>query len=106
MDQEWRVPHGERQSTRQQAMSRRRAPQQPSDKRSNDALPVKIPTGIPSHMGRQRSLRHAKDSRETLQQRSVSKINKDVPAESSTVPREGRQFTVGSVGNNGRIYLR
>ena len=57
-------------------------------------------------MGRQRSLRHAKDSRETLQQRSVSKISKEVPVENSTVAREGRQFTVGSVGNNGRIYLR
>ncbi|KAI9677290.1 MAG: Guanine nucleotide exchange factor lte1 [Trizodia sp. TS-e1964] len=29
-----------------------------------------------------------------------------VPAEGSSGSREGRQFTVGSVGNNGRIYLR
>ncbi|KAL9129346.1 MAG: hypothetical protein Q9217_002184 [Psora testacea] len=56
--------------------------------------------------GRQNSLRHVKNSTEVLRQRSLKRGNKDVALDKNTVTREGRQFTVANVGNNGKIYLR
>ena len=56
--------------------------------------------------GRPTSLRHAKNSKEVLRQRSANRGNKDVAPDGTSGGREGRQFTVANVGNNGRIYLR
>lgn len=58
----------------------------------------------------QTSLRLAKDSTEELRARtrlrSQSKSSGDVPPHGAPNTREGRQFTVGNIGNNGTIYLR
>lgn len=56
--------------------------------------------------GRQNSLRHVKNSNEVLRQRSANRGHKDVAPDGTSGGREGRQFTVANVGNNGRIYLR
>ena len=64
------------------------------------------PSGDVTARGRQNSLRHAKNSKEVLRQRSVNRGNKDVAPDGTSGGREGRQFTVANVGNNGRIYLR
>ena len=50
--------------------------------------------------GRQHSLRRVKNSNEVMRQRSSNR------QDSASGGREGRQFTVANVGNNGRIYLR
>ena len=55
---------------------------------------------------RQNSLRHAKNSTDILRQRSTQGAPKDSVTDGNSYGREGRQFTVGNVGNNGRIYLR
>jgi len=54
--------------------------------------------------GRQNSLKRAKNSTDMLRQRSMKRDGKDADANPNT--REGRQFTVANVGNNGKIYLR
>ncbi|KAL9028179.1 MAG: hypothetical protein Q9196_003416 [Gyalolechia fulgens] len=56
--------------------------------------------------GRQPSLRHVKNSTEVLRQRSTQRANQGVGLDHPTGGREGRQFTVANVGNNGKIYLR
>lgn len=58
--------------------------------------------------GRQNSLRRVKDSTDMLRERSLHRTQskKDTPAEGTAGGREGRQFTVANVGNNGMIYLR
>ncbi|KAL8775549.1 MAG: hypothetical protein Q9209_000045 [Squamulea sp. 1 TL-2023] len=56
--------------------------------------------------GRQPSLRHVKNSTEVLRQRSTRRANQDVASDNTSGGREGRQFTVANVGNNGKIYLR
>ena len=58
--------------------------------------------------GRQNSLRRVKDSTDMLRERSLHRTQskKDAPTETPAVGREGRQFTVANVGNNGMIYLR
>ncbi|MCJ1284604.1 Guanine nucleotide exchange factor lte1 [Xylographa opegraphella] len=58
--------------------------------------------------GRQNSLRRVKDSTDMLRERSLhpQRTKKDIAVEGSSGGREGRQFTVGNVGNNGMIYLR
>ena len=58
--------------------------------------------------GRQNSLRRVKNSTDMLRERSLhrQRSKKEAAAESNPVAREGRQFTVGNVGNNGMIYLR
>ena len=55
---------------------------------------------------RSNSLRHVKNSNEMLRQRSKRVKPMDLVSETSPNARGGRQFTVGSVGNNGMIYLR
>ena len=55
--------------------------------------------------GRANSLKRAKNSTDILRQRSLKRDVKDMNDGSSTT-REGRQFTVANVGNNGKIYLR
>lgn len=61
------------------------------------------------HNTRQRartnSLRHVKNSTEMLKQKSLRRQKVDQTSETLTL-KEGRHFTVGNVGNNGRIYLR
>ena len=56
--------------------------------------------------GRHNSLRHVKNSTEVLRQRSIKKVAKESALDAKTGMREGRQFTVANVGNNGKIYLR
>ncbi|MCJ1381656.1 Guanine nucleotide exchange factor lte1 [Xylographa soralifera] len=58
--------------------------------------------------GRQNSLRRVKDSTDMLRERSLhrQRSKKDTAVEGTSGGREGRQFTVGNVGNNGMIYLR
>ena len=56
--------------------------------------------------GRQNSLRHVKNSTEVLRQRSLKRGNRGVASDKNVATREGRQFTVANVGNNGKIYLR
>lgn len=56
--------------------------------------------------GRQPSLRHVKNSTEVLRQRSTKRANQGIGLDNQTGGREGRQFTVANVGNNGKIYLR
>lgn len=61
----------------------------------------------PEMRGRQTSLRHVKNSTEVLRQRSTKRAAKDSAVMDGTSgAREGRQFMVANVGNNGRIYLR
>lgn len=55
---------------------------------------------------RQRSIRLAKDSVEDLAARTRSQESKRISPDSGSLGRGGRHFTVGNVGNNGRIYLR
>lgn len=56
--------------------------------------------------GHQNSLRYVKNSAEVQRQRSVKRAGKDVGVDGNLGAREGRQFTVANVGNNGKIYLR
>jgi hypothetical protein len=60
-------------------------------------------TGIRRHPSG--SLLHVKNSKEVLRNRSAKKRSHAVP-DLSTSGREGKHFTVGNVGNNGRLYLR
>ena len=55
---------------------------------------------------RQNSLRHVKNSTEVLRERSRQTSNGNITPDGGSGGREGRQFTVGNVGNNGMIYLR
>ncbi|KAI9811776.1 MAG: Guanine nucleotide exchange factor lte1 [Pycnora praestabilis] len=56
--------------------------------------------------GRRNSIRNAKNSTEELRKRSVTRSSANVVTDGGSASRTGRQFTVGGVGNNGRIYLR
>ena len=56
--------------------------------------------------GRQNSLKRTKDSTDVLRQRSLKRDGKGSVVDSNPTTREGRQFTVANVGNNGKIYLR
>ena len=56
--------------------------------------------------GRQNSLKRTKDSTDVLRQRSLKRDGKNGVVDSNPTTREGRQFTVANVGNNGQIYLR
>ena len=56
--------------------------------------------------GRQDSLKRTKDSTGALRQRSLLRDGKGGVVDSNQTTREGRQFTVANVGNNGKIYLR
>ena len=56
--------------------------------------------------GRQNSLRRVKNSKEVMRQRSKNRNTQESAPDATSSGREGRQFTVANVGNNGRIYLR
>lgn len=56
--------------------------------------------------GRQNSLKRTKNSTDVLRQRSLKRDGKGGVVDSNPATREGRQFTVANVGNNGKIYLR
>ena len=56
--------------------------------------------------GRQNSLKRTKNSTDVLRQRSLKRDGKGGVVDSNPTTREGRQFTVANVGNNGKIYLR
>ena len=64
------------------------------------------PSGRERSRGRQHSLRRVKNSNEVMRQRSSNRQDREVVQDSASGGREGRQFTVANVGNNGRIYLR
>lgn len=66
------------------------------------------PAAAPASPGhrRKRSIRGAKDSVEDLAAKTRSHDEKRTSPDSGSMGREGRQFTVGNIGNNGRIYLR
>lgn len=56
---------------------------------------------------RTNSLRNVKNSNEVLRQRSIQKVSKEAGETDKNISmREGRHFTVTSVGNNGKLYLR
>ncbi|KAL9101289.1 MAG: hypothetical protein Q9163_003441, partial [Psora crenata] len=52
------------------------------------------------------SLRHVKNSTDVLRQRSLKRANKESATDTLAGTREGRNFTVANIGNNGKIYLR
>lgn len=54
----------------------------------------------------QSSLKRAKNSTDLLRERCLKRENLDGGVDASPSTREGRQFTVANVGNNGKIYLR
>jgi hypothetical protein len=54
---------------------------------------------------RNNSLRHVKNSKELLRERSI-KRNIVHSADALSTSKEGRNFTVGNVGTGGLIYLR
>jgi hypothetical protein len=54
---------------------------------------------------RNNSLRHVKNSKELLRERSI-KRNILHSADALATAKEGRKFTVGNVGTGGLIYLR
>ena len=56
----------------------------------------------------QNLLRRVEDSTDALRERSLQQpqVKKTAVLDGSSVVREGRQFTVANVGNNGMIYLR
>ncbi|KAL6715225.1 Guanine nucleotide exchange factor lte1 [Lecanora helva] len=56
--------------------------------------------------GRQNSLKRTKNSTDLLRQRSQKRDGKEPATDANASTREGRQFTVANVGNNGKIYLR
>ena len=56
--------------------------------------------------GRQNSLKRVKNSTDLLRQRSLKQDSKEGAVDTNGSTREGRQFTVANVGNNGKIYLR
>jgi len=63
-------------------------------------------SGQEHNRGPQNSLRRVKNSKEVMRQRSTNRNNQDSAPDGTAGNREGRQFTVANVGNNGRIYLR
>ena len=68
-----------------------------SEKKSTDNTRIR---------GRQNSLKRTKDSTDVLRQRSLKRDGKSGVVDPNPMTREGRQFTVANVGNNGKIYLR
>ncbi|KAL9110107.1 MAG: hypothetical protein Q9227_005301 [Pyrenula ochraceoflavens] len=55
---------------------------------------------------RTNSLRHVKNSTEMLRQRSINRQRAESTSDASSNNTRVQHFTVGNVGNNGRIYLR
>lgn len=55
---------------------------------------------------RTNSLRRANNSNELIRQGTASESPSSEGMGSRSDGREGRYFTVGNVGNNGKIYLR
>ena len=82
------------------------AAQQAKNEQSNGTILTRRPSEKKYTRGRQSSLRNVKNSKELLRQRSSNRGNKEVAPDGLSGGREGRQFTVANVGNNGRIYLR
>lgn len=78
----------------------------PKQEQQSDSNAGKRSSEKTAARGRQNSLRHVKNSKEVLRQRSANRGNDDVAPDGMSGGREGRQFTVANVGNNGRIYLR
>lgn len=60
----------------------------------------------PQYPQRQASNRQAKNSFEDAAARIRMQDSKQIFPDNASLARAGRQFTVGNIGNNGRIYLR
>lgn len=60
----------------------------------------------PQSPQRRPSNRQAKNSFEDAASRSWMRDSKQIFPDNASLARAGRQFTVGNIGNNGRIYLR
>lgn len=87
----------------------------PVETRGENAPPGAVPgnpgfsqdsSNKPGVMGRQNSLRRVKNSTDVLRQRSTKATSRGIVPDGLSGGREGRQFTVANVGNNGMIYLR
>ncbi len=73
--------------------------QKPNDSKSN-------PDSDPRPRTRRSSLRRTKNSTDQLRKRARGGSDSTIGADGQHAVREGRQFTVASIGNNGIIYLR
>ena len=74
-------------------------PQSPQSPGSGNA-------SVPADWQRRPSNRQAKISFEDTASRSRMRDSKQIYPDNASLVRAGRQFTVGNIGNNGRIYLR
>ncbi|CAO1600593.1 hypothetical protein XANCAGTX0491_004277 [Xanthoria calcicola] len=98
------VPENTNSST---AKRKRAGPLQDQDLPRDQSKQPKDGTPQPRpNRGRQPSLRHVKNSTEVLRQRSAKRATQEGLVDNTSAGREGRQFTVANVGNNGRLYLR
>jgi hypothetical protein len=91
-------------STKKEVATDKRARKRPSqdERRGADgAVASQESFGRP----RNNSLRHVKNSKELLRERSIRRnLMRDIDAQATS--KEGRNFTVGNVGTGGLIYLR
>jgi hypothetical protein len=90
--------------TEKQVVTDRRARARPSQ---DETRGVAGAAASQESIGRTRnnSLRHVKNSKELLRQRSL-KRNVVHSVDAHATSKEGRNFTVGNVGTGGLIYLR
>ena len=61
---------------------------------------------VPADWQRRPSNHQAKSSFEDTASRTRMRDSKQIYPDNASLARAGRQFTVGNIGNNGRIYLR
>jgi hypothetical protein len=91
-------------STKKEVVADKRARKRPSQDGRRGADGV---VASQESFGRPRnnSLRHVKNSKELLRERSIKRTAaRDIDAQATS--KEGRNFTVGNVGTGGLIYLR
>jgi hypothetical protein len=91
-------------SEEKQLVTEKRPRKRPSQDERRGAEGAAAPKDI---IGRTRnnSLRHVKNSKELLRERSIKRnVVRGVDAHATS--KEGRNFTVGNVGTGGLIYLR
>jgi hypothetical protein len=100
----FRARHGKSGSTEKHIHTEKRPGKRPSRNETHGADGA---AASQERMGRTRpnSLRHVKNSKELLRQRSIKRnVIRGIDAQASS--KEGRNFTVGNVGTGGLIYLR
>jgi hypothetical protein len=94
-------------STKKDAVADKRARKRPSQdgRRGADGAVGAVTSQESFGRPRNNSLRHVKNSKELLRERSVKRAAaRDIDAQATS--KEGRNFTVGNVGTGGLIYLR